>query len=158
MSKQDFLARIRASRALLNEAISGLTEDQMTRDLVTPDWTVKDILAHIAAWQNEAALGVERAARGELIVFTDADCEPTPEFLAALTAQLRDPSVGGSQGVYISKQPALVARFVQLEYESRYRHTTRCGAVDLAETLARLLANEADAETGPLSRRAEAHP
>lgn len=65
MSKQDFLARIRASRALLNEAISGLTEDQMTHDLVTPDWTVKDILAHIAAWQNEAALGMERAARGE---------------------------------------------------------------------------------------------
>src|SRR5919201_2228834 len=36
-------------------------------------------------------------ARGDLIVFTDADCEPAPNFVAALTAELRDPSVGGAR-------------------------------------------------------------
>lgn len=67
MGKQDFLERIRAARAALNEAISGLSEDQMTQDLVTPEWTCKDMLAHIAAWQGEAALAVERIGRGETV-------------------------------------------------------------------------------------------
>lgn len=67
MSKQDFLERIRAARGELNESISGLSEDQMTQDLVTPEWTMKDMLAHIAAWQGEAALAVERLARGETV-------------------------------------------------------------------------------------------
>jgi cellulose synthase/poly-beta-1,6-N-acetylglucosamine synthase-like glycosyltransferase len=75
-------------------------------------------------------------ARGDVVVFTDADCEPTPQFLAALTRHLRDPSVGGSKGVYISKQRALVARFVQLEYESRYRHTARHSSLDFVDTYA----------------------
>jgi cellulose synthase/poly-beta-1,6-N-acetylglucosamine synthase-like glycosyltransferase len=75
-------------------------------------------------------------ARGEIVVFTDADCEPTPQFLAALTSPLRDPNVGGSKGVYLSKQRALVARFVQLEYESRYRHTERQKSLDFVDTYA----------------------
>jgi glycosyltransferase involved in cell wall biosynthesis len=75
-------------------------------------------------------------ARGETVVFTDADCEPTQAFVAALTEQLRDPLVGGSKGVYVSKQRALVARFVQLEYESRYRHTARHNSLDFVDTYA----------------------
>jgi len=43
--------------------------------------------------------------------------EPTPQLLAALTEHVRDPDVGGTKGVYLSKQRALVARFMQYEYE-----------------------------------------
>jgi cellulose synthase/poly-beta-1,6-N-acetylglucosamine synthase-like glycosyltransferase len=75
-------------------------------------------------------------ARGELVVFTDADCEPTRQFLAALTDHLRDPDIGGAKGVYLSKQRALVARFVQYEYESRYRHTARQSTLDFVDTYA----------------------
>lgn len=75
-------------------------------------------------------------ARGETVVFTDADCEPTEQFLAALTEHLRDPDVGGSKGVYLSRQRALIARFVQLEYESRYHHTARHNALDFVDTYA----------------------
>jgi GT2 family glycosyltransferase len=75
-------------------------------------------------------------AEGDAVVFTDADCEPTPLFLAALTEQLRDPEVGGSKGVYLSRQRALIARFVQLEYEIRYRHTARQPTVDFVDTYA----------------------
>src|SRR5215471_8014528 len=64
-------------------------------------------------------------ARGDAIVFTDADCEPTREFLMRLTRPLRDPTIGGSKGAYLSRQTALVARFIQREYEHRYRHTAR---------------------------------
>jgi cellulose synthase/poly-beta-1,6-N-acetylglucosamine synthase-like glycosyltransferase len=85
-----------------------------------------------AAARN-AGVGI---ARGDVVVFTDADCEPTEQFLAALTEPLRDPKVGGSKGVYLSKQRALVARFVQLEYESRYDYTARHDALDFVDTYA----------------------
>jgi glycosyltransferase involved in cell wall biosynthesis len=76
------------------------------------------------------------AARGEIVVFTDSDCEPTSGFLAALTTPLRDSRVAASKGVYLSNQRALVARFVQLEYESRYRHTAAQPSVDFIDTYA----------------------
>lgn len=65
MSKAEFLERMRSARAALDEAISGLTEDQITQDIVAGEWTVKDILGHLGAWESEAALNVERAAHGE---------------------------------------------------------------------------------------------
>jgi uncharacterized damage-inducible protein DinB len=65
MSKQDFLQRVRAGRADLNQAISGLTEEQLTQEIVTGEWTVKDVLAHLAAWQGEAQRAAERLAHGE---------------------------------------------------------------------------------------------
>lgn len=65
MSKREFLERMRGSRVELNEAVSGLTEDQITHDIVAGEWTVKDVLAHLAAWQSEALRSVERAGQGE---------------------------------------------------------------------------------------------
>lgn len=76
------------------------------------------------------------AARGQFIVFTDADCEPCPDFVAALTARLDDPRVGGAKGVYRSRQRALVARFVQCEYEQRYDRTARLRTIDFVDTSA----------------------
>ncbi len=66
MGKAEFLGRVRAARDELNEAISGLSEEQMSQDIVAGEWSVKDILAHLASWQNEALLSVERAERGEV--------------------------------------------------------------------------------------------
>ncbi|MFI5271770.1 MAG: DinB family protein [Ktedonobacterales bacterium] len=65
MSKADFLERVQLARRELNDAISGLTEDQISQDLVAGDWTVKDILAHLAAWQHETFLTIERAGAGD---------------------------------------------------------------------------------------------
>jgi glycosyltransferase involved in cell wall biosynthesis len=76
------------------------------------------------------------AAHGSTIVFTDADCEPTPGFVENLTRQLDDPLVGGSKGVYLTRQQAAVARLVQLEYEERYHRTARQRSVDFVDTYA----------------------
>jgi cellulose synthase/poly-beta-1,6-N-acetylglucosamine synthase-like glycosyltransferase len=76
------------------------------------------------------------AARGEIVVFTDSDCEPTSGFLAALTDPLRDARIAATKGAYESNQRALVPRFVQLEYESRYRHTAAASNVDFIDTYA----------------------
>jgi DinB family protein len=73
MSKREFLKRVRATRAALNVEISGLSEEHLTQEIVAGEWTAKDILAHIAAWQGEAGLAAQRVARGQPHAFMDED-------------------------------------------------------------------------------------
>ena len=47
-----------------------------------------------------------RAATGEVVAFTDADCCPRPDWLAALSAPLIDPVVGAVAGPTASTAPA----------------------------------------------------
>jgi GT2 family glycosyltransferase len=81
-----------------------------------------------------------RESRGSTIVFTDADCEPEPDFLECLVRPFTDPEVGGTKGAYRTRQTAWVARLVQLEYESRYdrmaRVQERAGGIDFIDTYA----------------------
>ena len=77
-------------------------------------------------------------ARAEIIVFTDADCEPAPDFLERILDPFDAPVVSGARGVYRTQQTSLVARFVQLEYEERYHRIARVeaeqGTIDALDT------------------------
>ncbi|MCO6451800.1 MAG: glycosyltransferase [Caldilineales bacterium] len=64
--------------------------------------------------------GVEMAG-APIVIFTDADCEPVIDFVERMLEPFAAPVVVGVRGVYRSQQRSLVARFVQLEYEERYR-------------------------------------
>ncbi|MCD6290609.1 MAG: glycosyltransferase [Anaerolineae bacterium] len=75
-----------------------------------------------------------RAARGEIILFTDADCEPTPHWARSLAAAFADPGVAGAKGTYLTRQRSLVARFVQVEYEERYRRMVKRSRIDFIDT------------------------
>ncbi|MCL4802864.1 MAG: sugar transferase [Anaerolineae bacterium] len=61
-----------------------------------------------------------RAARGDIICCTDADCVPHSDWLQAITAPFAAPDVVACKGIYSTRQRQLVARFVQLEYEDKY--------------------------------------
>lgn len=96
-----------------------------------------------------------RAARGQLVCFTDADCEPTREWLARLTAPFADPAVTGCKGTYATRQRSLIARFVQVEYEDKYDLLTGQRYIDFIDTYSAayrreaLLANNGFDETFP---------
>ncbi|MEW5717977.1 MAG: sugar transferase [Chloroflexota bacterium] len=75
-----------------------------------------------------------RAARGAILVFTDADCAPTENWIEAMCAPLADPNVVGAKGIYRTRQRELVARFVQLEYEEKYARMSRASAIDFIDT------------------------
>ncbi len=48
----DILEQTEASRERLEDALEGLTTEQMSAPGVMGDWSVKDILGHIAVWQS----------------------------------------------------------------------------------------------------------
>jgi glycosyltransferase involved in cell wall biosynthesis len=75
-----------------------------------------------------------RAASGDIIVFTDDDCEPMLNWLTEMIRPFADPAVVGAKGVYRTRQSSIIARFVQLEYEDRYRLLARRPTIDFIDT------------------------
>ncbi len=77
--------------------------------------------------------GVERA-RAPLILFTDADCAPAPDWIEAMLPAFADAEVVGAKGTYRTCQEALVARFVQIEYEDKYDLLATQTRIDFIDT------------------------
>lgn len=73
-------------------------------------------------------------ATGEIIFFTDADCVPTPNWVAEMIRPFQDSSVQGCKGIYATQQPELVARFVQIEYEDKYDLLRTQPVIDFIDT------------------------
>lgn len=73
-------------------------------------------------------------ARGAIILFTDDDCVPMHDWLNAMLAPFEDPEVVGAKGIYRSHQKSLAARFVQIEYEDRYRLMAGLPSIDFIDT------------------------
>jgi cellulose synthase/poly-beta-1,6-N-acetylglucosamine synthase-like glycosyltransferase len=59
---------------------------------------------------------------------------PEPNWLAELLAPFEHSGVVGARGVYRSDQREPVARFVQLEYEDRYRYMSQFQEIDFIDT------------------------
>ncbi len=84
-----------------------------------------------AAARNRGA----EAARGEILLFTDADCEPTPGWIAAFARAFdANPDAVGAKGTYLSRQREIVARFTQMEYEERYARMEGRDRIDFVDT------------------------
>jgi lipopolysaccharide/colanic/teichoic acid biosynthesis glycosyltransferase/GT2 family glycosyltransferase len=92
------------------------------------------VLRQTNAGPSAARNAGARLARGTLLVFTDADCIPSPTWLGNLTQPFRNPEVVGVKGVYRTNQTALVARFVQLEYEYKYARMRNQATIDFIDT------------------------
>ena len=75
-----------------------------------------------------------RAASCSVILFTDADCRPSRDWIDTMLHVFDDPTIDGCCGTYSSRQRALVARFVQMEFEDRYRRTSRWPTIDFVDT------------------------
>ena len=68
--RQEIIDTYRQMRAGLTAALDGLSEAQML-DRSLGEWCVKDILAHIAMWDELRVTEIERVAAGGRSVFLD---------------------------------------------------------------------------------------
>ncbi len=83
-----------------------------------------------AAARNHGA----RIAGGDILLFTDADCVPAPDWVERMIAPFDDPTVAGAKGEYRTYQRELIARFVQQEYQDRYDRMVGQSQIDFVDT------------------------
>lgn len=74
------------------------------------------------------------AAHAAIVLFTDADCEPLPNWIRAMVEPFEDPHIAAVAGGYLTKQTSLVAQLAQAEFEDRYRFFSQHTTVDAAFT------------------------
>ncbi|RXH58446.1 Glycosyl transferase, family 2 [Granulicella sibirica] len=73
-------------------------------------------------------------ARGEILLFTDDDCIPMTGWLDAMLTPFESREVVGVKGTYCTRQRELAARFVQVEYEDKYRLMADLPSIDFVDT------------------------
>ena len=88
IERAQLLARLAAERAGLLEQLIGLDEMALTESPIFDDWTVKDLLAHIAAWDHWELREMRHMASGEILDLTEV--RDTDAFNADVVAAWRD--------------------------------------------------------------------
>lgn len=83
-----------------------------------------------AAARNRGA----QEAAAPLLLFTDADCAPLPDWIERMVAAFEQTETAGAKGAYLSDQRGLVPRFVQAEYEDRYDRMAGLEQIDFIDT------------------------
>jgi cellulose synthase/poly-beta-1,6-N-acetylglucosamine synthase-like glycosyltransferase len=128
------------------EALATQTVDANDYEVIVVDDGSTDASARIAARLGAQVILQEHAgaaaarnrgaeqALGQILLFTDADCEPLPDWIETMTAPFSDPVVAGVKGVYCTRQRSLVARFGQAEYEEKYARLSRMSQIDFVDT------------------------
>lgn len=134
--------------ATVGDCLCALLEQQTQRSyevILVDDGSSDDTAHEVAAFaprvrlvrQQHAGAAAARncgvsAAQGDILLFTDADCEPTPGWVESLAGALN--GADGAKGTYRTRQRSLVARWVQAEYESKYRRMAQRPTIDFIDT------------------------
>lgn len=96
--------------------------------------------------------GIQQA-KGDIICFTDADCEPTPDWLQQMIRPFSDPTITGCKGIYATRQKSWTARFVQIEYEDKYDLLHRQTHIDFIDTYSAAYRQQALLDIGGFDER-----
>ena len=77
MKKQDILDELISARADLLDAIDGLTPEQLRQPFAVGKWSVKDVLAHLTAWESELVTALNQVQTGskppQIVLIDDID-------------------------------------------------------------------------------------
>lgn len=65
MNNQQILTKIERSWSAFQASLAELSDAQLTQPGVTGDWSVKDILGHVTAWEEEALHHLPRIREGK---------------------------------------------------------------------------------------------
>jgi cellulose synthase/poly-beta-1,6-N-acetylglucosamine synthase-like glycosyltransferase len=129
------------------DALEGQTAPREEYEIIVvndgpADTTIETIAdRHGAIFLSQSQRGAAAArnlgakqAQGDIFLFTDADCVAESNWVEAMTAPFADREVIGVCGVVRTCQTGLVPRFIQLEYDYRYRSIAKHTRIDFINT------------------------
>ena len=95
--RQEAIRRMSRSRDATLRFLAGVPEHEVLRPRTHGRWSVKDVLAHIAAWEEEAVrrFALIARGRGDRILFYDTDPRAVDRFNARAVAAARHLTLGG---------------------------------------------------------------
>lgn len=129
-------------KALMQQSMSGRSYEIIVVDDGSIDHTARVAAAYPAVRyfyqpnQGPAAArnrGAE-AAVGDIILFTDADCIPDPEWMREMVSPFEQSNVAAVKGAYKTRQREWAARFAQLEFEDRFDLLASQPYIDMVDT------------------------
>jgi hypothetical protein len=106
MSKAELLEQILLERKLLEEALAQVPEEQVAQPGAENGWSVKDILAHIVAWEQQMIRWLGEITQGEI-----------PEWLASTVSD--DDVDRWNEQVYLANRDRPLDE-VRSEFERSY--------------------------------------
>jgi len=131
----------RCLRSLLNQTMARESYEILVIDDGSTDGTDRIAKKYPVEYYFQANQGAASArnlgaryARGKIILFTDADCEVTANWIEEMVIPFGDPEVIGVKGFYRTSQRELIARFVQKEYEAKSRYLLKSKYIDFVDT------------------------
>jgi GT2 family glycosyltransferase len=128
------------------DSLSKQTAGQDVEILVVDDGSTDDIANVVRSYSSVRLISQANAgpasarnrgaleARGKILLFTDDDCVPMPDWLEAMLEPFKDGEIVGAKGIYRTHQKSLAARFVQIEYEDKYRLMASLPSIDFIDT------------------------
>jgi len=75
--REELVGCLEQARSNLRASFRGLSDDQMSRPGAVGEWSVKDVLSHVASWEELALPDLARLARGDAAVLASIDLYAT---------------------------------------------------------------------------------
>ncbi|MGH7453057.1 MAG: DinB family protein [bacterium] len=117
--RQQAIRRMTRSRESTLKFLAHLSESKILQPRTQGKWSIKDVLAHIAAWEEEAVrrLDLILRGRGDQIVFYD-DIKEVDRFNARAVTRARKTSLPALLKRLARVRERLIERFLQLPLEA----------------------------------------
>jgi len=77
--REQILAEMATARDNLIAAVEGLSDEHMTRPVVG-EWSAKDLMAHVACWEEVLLPDIQRLARGDAPALAAFDIKKVDEW------------------------------------------------------------------------------
>lgn len=75
--REELVRYLQEARDGLRASFRGLSDERMTQPGAVGDWSVKDVLSHVASWEELALPDLARLARGDAAVLASIDLYTT---------------------------------------------------------------------------------
>lgn len=130
MTRDELVEKLEKAWAAFQDSFAGLSEAQMTEPGVTGEWSVKEILAHVTAWEEEALKSLPVILEGGRLPRYSVLYGGIDAFNEQMTEQKRKLSLADVLGEMEQTHRRLVALIRQapeeaVTTETRYRRRLR---------------------------------